>query len=224
MDILAHRANLDGPSPEKENRQETVAAALEEGFGIETDLRRDGAGRFYLAHDASGWTRENDFRNFSILFREHPDQTVAMNVKELGYESELVALQQAGALGNRGFYFDFELLEPDRPGAAQHAIRALPGGASTRLAARLSDRGETLARCLAIPSEIVWADEFDALWLSAEVVAAAQAAGRLLYAISPELHGFDKHARLRRWRDFKAWGIDGLCTDHPLAARDIFCG
>ena len=222
MDILAHRANLDGPSPEKENRHESVAAALEEGFGIETDLRRD-AGRFYLAHDACGWTPENDFGNFSALFRQYSGQTVAMNVKELGYESELVALQQAGALGSRSFYFDFELIEPDRPGAAQHAIRALPGGGSTRLAARLSDRGETLARALAIPTEIIWADEFDALWLSAEVVAAVHRARRLLYAISPELHGFDQHTRLRRWRDFKAWGIDGLCTDHPLAARDVFC-
>jgi hypothetical protein len=164
MEILAHRGNLDGPTPEKENRIETVAAALSEGFGVETDLRRDGSGRFYIAHDPGIWSEATDFAVFSALFRNHRDRTVAMNVKEPGYEAELIALQRGGALGDRSFYFDFELLEPEQPGAAQRLIRALPDGDSVRLAARLSDRGETLERCLAIPAEIIWADEFDVLW------------------------------------------------------------
>lgn len=222
MDILAHRGNLGGPAPERENRSETIEAALSEGFGIETDLRRAGSGRFYIAHDPGAWSEATDFAAFSRLFRSFRDRTVAMNIKELGYEAELIALQEEGALGNRSFYFDFELLEPNQPGAAQRVIRALPGGNPVRLAARLSDRGERLSCCLAIPAEIVWADEFDTLWLTGDVVDAVHGAGRLFYAISPELHGFDDETRLRRWREFKAWGIDGLCTDYPLAARDVF--
>lgn len=222
ISILAHRANLDGPKPAAENTLAATQAALAQGFGLETDLRRDGSGRFYLAHDRQRWTPENDFAPFSALFREFSTGVVAMNVKELGYEAALLELHRSGALGGAAFYFDFELLEPGTPGAAQRALKALPGGAAVPVAARLSDRAEPLAQCLAIPAEIVWADEFDALWLTEHEVRAVHAAGRKFFAISPELHGFDDAARLRRWAEFRRWGIDGLCTDYALSAREYF--
>jgi len=220
--ILAHRANLEGPDLSGENLPGSCARALEEGFGLETDLRRDNQGRFYIAHDPQPWSEQNDFAAFAPLFRESPDCVIAMNVKELGYEEALIALAGSGALGCASFFFDFELLEPLTPGRAQHRLRSLPGGAKTRLASRLSDRGETMEQCLSIPAEVVWADEFDSLWLTREHVRSAQAAGRRFFAISPELHGFDEAARLRRWEELKAWGIDGLCTDFARLAREFF--
>lgn len=221
-DILAHRANLDGAKPPQENSLAATRHALELGFGLETDLRREVQNRFYIAHDPQPWTSANDFNQFAALFREFSDRTIAMNVKELGYEVELIALQSSGDLGGKSFYFDFELLEPQSPGQAQRILHQLPGGERTMLAARLSDRDESLAQCLAIPAHVVWADEFDSLWLTRREVAAVHAAGRKFYAISPELHGFDEAARLRRWQEFKDWGIDGLCTDYALSAREFF--
>ena len=165
---------------------------------------------------------ENDFKQFAALFRKFSDRTVAMNVKELGYEADLIALQQSGDLGGKSFYFDFELLELKSPGHTQRLMRQLPGGENTAMAARLSDRGESLEQCLAIPANVVWADEFDSLWLTRELVEYVHAAGRKFYAISPELHGFDQSARLKRWQQFKAWGIDGLCTDYAVSAREYF--
>ena len=117
-----------------------------------------------------------------------------------------------------------ELLEPQTPGAAQRKIKSLPGGAGIRVASRLSDRAELLTQCLAIPAEIVWADEFDSLWLTRAHVEAVHAAGRKFFAISPELHGFDEAARLRRWGEFRSWGVDGLCTDYALSAAQFFLG
>jgi hypothetical protein len=222
--VLAHRANLNGPQPRSENSLDATRAALDLGFGIETDLRRDAAKRFYIAHDPQPWSAENDFEPFAALFRKFPENPIAMNVKELGYESELIALQRSGKLGRRSFYFDFELLEPAAPGRTQRLIQSLPGGDGVALASRLSDRGEPLEQCLSIPADIVWADEFDSLWLTASHVEAVHAAGRAFFAISPELHGFDEAARLRRWDEFKAWNIDGLCTDYALSARDFFLG
>src|SRR4051812_12585041 len=110
IDILAHRANLEGPHPPSENSLAATRRALELGFGLETDLRRDPRHGFYIAHDPQPWTPANDFKRFAALFREFPDRTVAMNVKELGYEADLIPLQQSGDLGRRTFYFDFELL------------------------------------------------------------------------------------------------------------------
>ena len=220
--ILAHRANLSGPDPTSENSPDATQRALELGFGLETDLRRDPHNRFYIAHDPQPWSDQNDFGQFAALFRKYADCPIAMNVKELGYEPELPGLQFSGNLGARSFFFDFELLEPNVPGRSQRLVQNLPGGDRVAMAARLSDRGEPLEQCLAIPARVVWADEFDSLWLKREHVEAVHAAGRLFYAISPELHGFDGDTRLRRWQQFKDWGIDGLCTDYALSARDFF--
>lgn len=220
--ILAHRANLAGPHSAVENSWEDCARALEEGFGLETDLRRDAAGGFYVSHDPAARTAANGLESFTALFARHPAAELAINVKELGYEAKLVDLMASGKLGARSFYFDFELLEAKSPGATQRKIKSLPGGQGIRLASRLSDRRETLAQCLSIPAEVVWADEFDQLWLTAREAEAVRAAGRRLFVISPELHGFDQAARKRRWQDFKQWGVDGVCTDYALEAREFF--
>ena len=220
--VLAHRANLSGPHSVAENSLEACRAAFEGGFGLETDLRRDEKGRFYISHDPTVRTPENALEPYTKLFRRFPEAELAINVKELGYEPELIELMREGRLGARSFFFDFELLEPNAPGASQQKLRTLPGGKSVRLAARLSDRREPLAQCLGIPAEIVWADEFDSLWLSEREVHKVKAAGRFFYVISPEIHGFDRQTMLQRWRDFKAWQVDGVCTDYALEAKEFF--
>jgi len=222
MVILAHRANLEGPNPKLENSLEATQRALELGFGIETDLRRDTDRQFYISHDLQPRTQENDFGRFSELFRKFNDRVIAMNVKELGYEENLVSLQSSGAMGRHSFYFDFELLEPATPGRTQKMLRMLAGDNAIGMASRLSDRNESLEQCLSIPSNIVWADEFDSFWLTREHVEAVHAAKREVYAISPEIHGFKKTEQSQRWREFKEWGIDGLCTDDALEAQAFF--
>ena len=220
--ILAHRANLTGPKSVAENSLTACAAALAAGFGLETDLRRDAAGAFYISHDAHPRTPENSLEAYSALFEKYPSAELAINVKELGYESELIELMRSGRLGRRSFYFDFELLEPKTPGAAQRKIKSLPHGETVRVASRLSDRNEPLAQCLAIPGEVVWGDEFDRLWMTANDAHAVRTAGRLLCIISPEIHGFDLATMRRRWQDFKTWGVDGVCTDFPIEADRFF--
>src|SRR6266481_5970705 len=129
MIILAHRGNLEGPNPAAENSLAAMRRALELGSGVETDLRRAPDGKFYIAHDPGPRTSVNDFMQFASLFEAFPDRPVAMNVKELGYEGDLITLQASGRLGARSFYFDFELLEPATPGRTQRLIAGLPGGA-----------------------------------------------------------------------------------------------
>jgi glycerophosphoryl diester phosphodiesterase len=222
MMILAHRANLTGPRSVVENSLTACVRALAEGFGLETDLRRDSAGEFYISHDPHPRTTENSLAAYSELFRAFPKAELAINVKELGYEPALIDLMKSGALGARSFYFDFELLEPKSPGATQRKIKSLPGGNGVRVASRLSDRNEPMSQCLAIPADVVWGDEFDRLWLTANEARQVKAAGRLLYMISPEIHGFDLATMRRRWQDFKDWGVDGVCTDYALEAQEFF--
>jgi len=222
MVILAHRANLEGPNPKLENSLAATRKALELGFGIETDLRRNADHRYYISHDLQPRTEDNDFNQFAELFQKFADQVIAMNVKELGYEQDLIDLQKSGAMGRHTFYFDFELLEPATPGRTQKMMHNLSGPDGIEMASRLSDRHESLAQCLSIPASIVWADEFDSLWLTRKHVEATHAANRQFYAISPEIHGFKKDLQLKRWHEFKEWGIDGLCTDDALEAQAFF--
>ena len=221
MHILAHRGNINGPNRDTENTYPAFARALALGFGLEIDLRRSADGTFYLNHDPITDVSGRELSCFAELFERYRQNVIAVNVKELGYEADLIRLQKTGAFGAVSFYFDFELLQPQSPGAAQSKIRALPGGQSVRLAARISDRGESVDRCMAVPAQVVWADEFDKFWITADHLRRMKDAGRSVYVISPELHGFSRQEQIARWREIGDWGIDGICTDYALEA-DLF--
>ena len=81
----------------------------------------------------------------------------------------------------------------------------------------MSDRGESIERALSIgAASVVWLDEFDRLWATEQDVRRLKQAGRMVYAVSPDLHGFSLIATRARWAQFSAWGVDGICTDYPV--------
>ena len=88
--VLAHRGNLAGRTLRGENSRAAIGAALTRGFGIETDIRRASDGRFYIAHDPQPAADEALADDVFELLRAYPDRTVALNVKEIGYESALL--------------------------------------------------------------------------------------------------------------------------------------
>src|SRR5207237_5962275 len=161
--ILAHRAYRDGTDPGRENSCAAVAECFEQGWGVEIDIRRSGR-RFYLSHDIGTATLANDALSFCQLVRKMKPPAVAMNIKELGYELELLGFLEQEQIIEQVFLFDMELLE-DIPGKTARMLRALHP--RIRLAARTSDRHEPLERALACPfSTMIWADEFDRFWLT----------------------------------------------------------
>lgn len=52
MKLIAHRGNIDGPNPSKENNPEYIEQAIARGFDVEIDLRYNHK-NFYLGHDES---------------------------------------------------------------------------------------------------------------------------------------------------------------------------
>lgn len=50
MIFISHRGNLNGPSPEQENRPEYIMKTLAEGFPVEIDVWR-ARGQWMLGHD-----------------------------------------------------------------------------------------------------------------------------------------------------------------------------
>jgi glycerophosphoryl diester phosphodiesterase len=219
MIVLAHRGNIDGPAPARENSLELIGAALSRGYGLETDVRYAPGKGFYVSHDAAEPAADALLAAHCALWRRHPGAAIALNIKELGQERALLEALNSLRVVQQLFLFDMELIEPD---AGQTARLYRRYDAAVPLAARVSDRGEPVERALGIEvASVVWLDEFDGPWATAETVARLKAAGRTVYAVSPELHGRPLDEAKARWRDFARWGVDGVCTDWPalLAAQ-----
>jgi len=213
--ILSHRGNLVGPCPPVENRLPTIRAALACGWGIETDIRCDTAGRFYISHDAKSSAHETPAEDFFALFRAYPNATIALNIKELGSEDALIGLLEHEDVAGQTFLFDMELLE-SQAGKTARAFRRLHP--TIRIAARISDRGESVTQALTIDvASVIWLDEFDGPCFTEADVHRLKHAGRSIYAVSPDLHGQPAEACRNRWLDFIRWGVDGICTDYPAA-------
>ncbi len=213
--VIAHRGNLVGPSPSAENGTKTVRAALDCGWGVETDIRCAPDGRFYISHDRRGSADGCLAEDFCALFRAHPAATIALNIKELGSEEALIAFLAQQDILAHSFLFDMELLEP-RAGATARRFRDLHS--TVCLAARASDRGESIERALDIDvASTIWLDEFDGPRFTEADVRRLKNAGRRVHAVSPDLHGRSAADTRARWMDFIRWGVDGICTDYPAA-------
>ena len=214
-EILAHRGNLTGPASVTENTLPAIEACVARGWGVEIDIRRDADGRFYISHDARTSAADAPADAICACLRQHPEATVALNIKELGYEDALLRYLHDQRVTRQVFLFDAELIEPE-PGATARLFRRLDP--QIRLAARVSDRREPLERALGLDcTSVIWLDEFERQWASARDVRRLKNQGRSVYAVSPELHGYSIDVARRRWEDFIRWGVDGICTDYPAA-------
>jgi len=220
MLVLAHRGNLYGIDHSTENSSAVIRSSLQLGFGIETDIRRDASGSLYISHDPAALTEDNNADAHAELWAQFPNCEIALNIKELGYAEQLVEFLQRHQLVQQVFLFDFELLE-SRRGETAALIHAIDS--AVRLAARVSDRyGESIEQATSITAaSMIWLDEFDSLWVTRDVVARLKDQGRTIYAISPEIHGFSMPQTETRWKQFQDWGIDGICTDYPIQAREV---
>jgi glycerophosphoryl diester phosphodiesterase len=214
--ILAHRGNIDGPRADTENSLSSITIALQRGWGLEIDIRRASDGTFYVSHDARPSTRGCEAAPVFAAIARHPHATVAVNIKELGDEADLVTMLERFNIVSQCVVFDMELLEM-RPGASARAFRRRHP--TLRIAARVSDRAESIDRALRIDvASVIWLDEFDGPWCTAATIERLQAAGRKIFAVSPELHRRSLASARTRWDDFITWGVDGICTDH---AREL---
>ena len=221
--ILAHRGNINGPVPLEENRLPMVRRALRRGWGLEIDIRRTAAGHFYLSHDALPSADDGLLaETFFAELRRFPAATVALNIKELGYETELLKLLAAARVTDQIVLFDMELIEPIA-GETARRFRAIDP--YIRIAARVSDRGESIERALALTvASVIWLDEFDTQWATAADIHRLRAAHRKVFAVSPDLHRFPIDRTRARWTDFRRWGVDAICTDYPADLERLLAG
>ena len=78
--------------------------------------------------------------------------------------------------------------------------------------------------------DIVWADEWQNGLYTEDFVKKAHKMGKLIYAVSPELHkatdpshpdGKDLVNIKKGWKNLIGWGVDGICTDYPEKLAEV---
>jgi len=137
---------------------------------------------------------------------------VALNIKETGCEQQTLSLLRRFQRIENTVLFDMELIEPE---AGEMAFAFQQIEPSCELAARVSDRGETIDRALGLPGRYIWLDEMDGTWAQQTDVARLKDAGRTILAVSRDLHRMPVEQCEARWKQLAEWGVDGICTDWP---------
>ncbi len=222
MTILAHRGNRNGSRPNGENTLSAVKYCVNQGWGLEVDVRQAKEGDFYLSHDVSTVTQENKAVEIFDLVRRYPNAMVAVNVKELGYEDRLVDFLSEQLSLRQFFLFDMELIE-SVPGVTLNKFKAIKN--DVQVAVRVSDHDEPIERALSFQeADIVWLDEFETLWVQRRDIQRLHDQGKKIYAVSPELHQFPLPVAQKRWQDFLDWGVEGICTDYPQQLSQVLIG
>jgi hypothetical protein len=201
-DVLAHRGIWYRVSDQ--NSPRALRAALEQGFGLETDVR-DHLGELVISHDMPD---DPDLTLADVLsWVLGVPGLIALNIKADGLGQALKNRLEPLAHPEI-FAFDMSL-----PQARTFSNLDLP------IAARVSEFEsiQNLKRGPYASSAYLWIDCFDSDWFLNDETLVEALIGRTGILVSPEIHGRDFMDGWFWIRDLRSQGYRvGLCTDYPL--------
>lgn len=206
--LIAHRGFWT--KPEDKNSMRAFRAALENGYGIETDVR-DLKGELVISHDMPKGC-EDTLEAFLELYCEIGNRTtLAINIKSDGLAEPVKQLLDQYAVEN---YFCFDMSIPDMMGYFRNGATVF---------ARRSEYEPT-----SIATEKangIWLDAFEGHWFDSQEWDSWLRCGKDVCVVSPELH---KRDRVDLWRQIHTYCQDEsgesstsrrgrlmLCTDFP---------
>jgi hypothetical protein len=207
LDIIAHRGFWT-----KKHEKNSLAAfklALENGFGIETDLR-DFNGNIVISHDLPTEFCIT-FYEFMEIVRKYPAQTLSLNIKSDGLQ-EL----SKQSLASYTEYFFFDMSVPDTLGYLQNELIFYT---------RYSDI--ELYPALLNESAGVWLDNFSSNILDIDSLERFLNSNKKVVLVSPELHGYEYESYWNQLLKYLKLNPNkvlciGLCTDKPMNAKEFF--
>lgn len=209
--ILAHRGLFF--NEQEKNSAKALERALNEGFGIETDLR-DLNGEVVIAHDPpKSNTRPPSFEwllrtiNSSIS-----SGRIALNIKSDGLAPLIEALIQSSKVNSRHI-FTFDMSVPD---TVYYLKSTIP------FYSRASER----ELCPVFQEEAtgIWVDSFDGSCQQVKLAKDFIAKGMRVTIVSPELHGRDHESVWDEILDSRICfsPLFEICTDYPMEADKKF--
>jgi len=210
--ILAHRGVWK--SKEEQNTPAAIQTALENGFGIEIDIR-DHNGQIVVSHDVP-LTNGDEFLTYAalcnLLKATKKCGVCALNIKSDGlYELIQKAPIHIEHICNAAFYFDMSM-----PETVQYLKRGL------RLFSRVSEFETPVFPQSQVGG--IWLDKFGDDFKQIDEASRLLELGYTVAFVSPELHGREHTAIWQQIREAKLHAQSNfmICTDYPYDAATAF--
>lgn len=207
MRILAHRGYW---KEEKEkNTLSAIKAALENGYGFESDIR-DYCEKLVISHNIAS-AGSPDAEKVIALLQEYQDKyCFAINIKADGLIESLKLLLERYHISN---YFTFDMSVPQMLEYKQAGLSFF-----TR---KSEFEPEPVMYSEATG---IWIDAFeDDSWITSRLIKKYLDDEKIVCIVSPDLHGKSNDIFWNRLKNFEI-GFENiyLCTDHPDEAKKFF--
>ena len=209
--ILAHRGIFSCQT--KENSWEALSSALNNGFGIETDLR-DLNGKVVISHDPP--LEKPELISFKWLLGQIASSPtngrIGLNIKSDGLASMIeTEIKQNGVLASRFFVFDMSV-----PDSLSYLNGTIP------VYSRISDYEKIPA--FKDKAEGIWIDNLIGTYPQVKIAKDLIDEGIRVTIVSPELHHRDHTNVWAEILDSKIYRspLFELCTDLPKEAAKQF--
>jgi len=200
--IIAHRGWWH--TAQEKNSEGAFCRALENGFGIETDLR-DHNGSVVISHDMPAGDSLMTLAQFRALCEQYsPDNIMALNVKADGLQNPV----KANVADWRNPFFFFDMSIPDTSGYIRNDLTIFTRESEVEPDPAFYNE-----------SQGVWIDAFLGDWVTVETVEKHLGNGKKVCLVSPELHGREHGPVWAKWRGLSGEDVM-ICTDFPHLAAE----
>ncbi len=209
MNIIAHRGVWK--SSHQKNSETAFKQAIDEGYGIETDVREYN-GSLVLSHDVADGSSVLLSTLFEYYEKKNSTVILALNVKEDGIQA-MVKEMLAKYKIEKYFFFDMSIPE-----------MVVYDCMEMKFFTRESDIEHSLV--LYDKAEGVWVDAFYKDWDMLKSIRKHLSNGKKVSLISPEIHCKDESIIWERLKESGICDDSGffMCTDYPVRAREYFGG
>lgn len=207
MFILAHRGHWRKES--EKNTPDALRRAMENGFGIESDIR-DYMGKLVISHNIADANCQKAEEIFSWLAKFQNQRCFAINIKADGLGILLVELLKSYEISN---YFTFDMSVPQMVEYDEMGIRYFTRQSEVEVEPAMYSTAAG-----------VWIDGFwGTEWITKALLQEHASRGKQICLVSPELHNREPEEFWSRLRSFELdWGNIILCTDRPAEAATFF--
>ena len=207
MEILCHRGLW--VNNKEQNKLVAFKKALENGFGVELDVR-DMNSDIVISHDPPEGKNALLLEDFFQLYKTYPDSSpwIALNVKADGLNSAIKNVIESYQIEN---YFTFDMSIPEMLRFKNIGLKYF---------SRLSEYERD--PIMIDYASGIWLDVFETQWYDEDYLNDLLRNKKDICIVSSELHGRDNQSQWLLLKKIPDNSGLMLCTDNPYEAKEYF--